>query len=961
MIAEEQVSEKLTDLLPEGQGLEQELNSLAQKWVEESLFVLLDSYKGFFKNAQTIFESNYDSIPKSFTSLGTGRIRKIAFRTLEDLEVVAQEFKEVQIAVIEQYIQVGLAHYMKGLDELVRKVPEQVQLTFSEDDLRIHEADPGRIKWNKRWKNVKKSIGISPREEVLYQVLLKAEINQVYLKNLLSYLKAIGTSSEEICDEFILKVQDNFHQIELLYDAKEGEEHLLKTGRKKISSNFASLFSLLDDFQKGYYTWLEEFHSIFQFRFNSDIRKPGLSKFVDLEGKEARLWEEEIKNYPANWNYNQHVFHNHINGSMELWKIQLHLGRVSDQIESGVKKSFLEICDKSIQKNRAMIKRVEEIIQKEEWDKLSQMGTHIEDMVFFQHEGMIEEPMASLRYVSERMPSSIELIPMENLEAFKAGKVNRIETLPIALSSIVNFVVRTFYINPIANYLQKLPDRLKRVGYQVQNSINLISLNLVDEADSDKDLYDKKRLNSVLKRSIQKLENAQKLLDEIEVETRSFLDESESKTRSELTPRELVDHAAQFDREIKDEERYEGLLWLLNVIGTWFNKQYKLLGALWTSTQDELDSVERESAAAPRENIYARLRSFVEEVSPVEALEKLIPYYYRQLFLGRPSVSRSFLPGRDREMEQARAAARRMQNKTGGAMMVLGEPLTGKTTFCEHTAEYLFEGKVYRINPPLNGSILLKDFTHAFKQAVQGSGKIEQLIESTIHGSVFILNDLERWWERSPKGFTVLDKLANLIDTYGDEYYFIINCNIHTFNLISRMGNFSERFITSIRLAPMSRENIQRILLSRHYSSSLKFIYKGQEESLLSNRKLNRLFRRYADISAGNVGYAFLMWLANMESFKQERLTIKEPKYLDMPTLYDPDWLMMMYQILIHQRLTKEQIKRIYRTKSLTEIENILERLLRAGLIRIHQNNAYTLSPYIYPYLVRQLSENKMI
>ena len=54
MIAEEQVSEKLTDLLPEGQGLEQELNSLAHKWVEESLFVLLDSYKGFFKNAQTI-------------------------------------------------------------------------------------------------------------------------------------------------------------------------------------------------------------------------------------------------------------------------------------------------------------------------------------------------------------------------------------------------------------------------------------------------------------------------------------------------------------------------------------------------------------------------------------------------------------------------------------------------------------------------------------------------------------------------------------------------------------------------------------------------------------------------------------------------------------------------------------------------------------------------------------------
>ncbi|MEM6800315.1 MAG: ATP-binding protein [Bacteroidota bacterium] len=961
MIAEEQINQQPETAVSSPSAMEGALNKIAEKWVGESLFVLLDSYKGFFKAAQTIFENNYNSIPDTYSSLGYGRTRKVAFRILEDLEIISQEFKELQISVIEQYLQLGVEKYVQELEAMVKRAPEHISMSFSEEDLRIHEDDPGKIKWNKRWKNFGKKLGIAAKEEVQYQVLLKAEINQVYLKNFLSYLKAIGTSSEEICSTFIDRMSDNLKQIELLHYPESTPRKQLKKGRKIIADNFETLNLLLEDFQKAYLKWLKEFHSIFQIRFHSDLHRPGLSKFVDLEDKEARSWESGISSYPANWCHNQHIFHNHINGSFELWKVQIHLSRVSDQIDNGVKTGFLAICDKSIQENKAYVNKLGALIEKEDWAKLSQMATGIEDMVFFQHENMIEEPMGSLRFVTERLPSSIELIPKENLEKFKSGRVDQIETLPIAMSSIVNFVVRTFYMNPIANYLQKLPDQLKRVGYEVQNSINLISLNLVDETDTDRDVFDKKRLGSVLRRSLQKLEKAQTHLDQIELDTRSFLEECEQKTRAELIPQELVDHAAQFDREIKGEERLEGLVWLLNVINNWFKKQFNILKALWTSTQDELDLVERESSTLPKENIYARLRGFVETVSPIDELEKLLPYYYRQLFLGRPSVRRAYLPGREKEMEQAADAARRMKNKVGGAILVLGDALSGKTTLCEHTAEYLFSGKVYRVNPPLNGSIQLKDFTHAFRQSIQGTGKIEQLIESTIHGSVFIFNDLELWWERSPKGFTVLNKLSQLIDAYGDEYYFIVNANIHAYNLISRMSNLSERFISSIRLTPMSRDNIRKIVLSRHYSSSLTFTLKGQDESLISNRKLNRLFRRYTDISSGNVGYAFLMWLANIQDFKQKSLQISEPKYLDMPALHDPDWLLLLYQILIHHRVNKESLKRIFRLKQLVEIEEVLTRMLRAGLIREHQGNAYTLNPFVYPYLIRQLSENKMI
>lgn len=63
MIAEEEAIQNLTEPVLGETGLEPSFNLLAKEWVEETLFVLVDSYRGLFKDAQTIFESNYQSIP----------------------------------------------------------------------------------------------------------------------------------------------------------------------------------------------------------------------------------------------------------------------------------------------------------------------------------------------------------------------------------------------------------------------------------------------------------------------------------------------------------------------------------------------------------------------------------------------------------------------------------------------------------------------------------------------------------------------------------------------------------------------------------------------------------------------------------------------------------------------------------------------------------------------------------
>jgi hypothetical protein len=423
----------------------------------------------------------------------------------------------------------------------------------------------------------------------------------------------------------------------------------------------------------------------------------------------------------------------------------------------------------------------------------------------------------------------------------------------------------------------------------------------------------------------------------------------------------VVREAESLRRHMRGEERLRGVRRLFSLLRQWLNRQRAYLSRFLGQKREDILLAEFEQTYKQNRNPYARLRDYIESASPRPEVMDHLPFYYKQLFSANPSLGSKSLANREREMALARSAVERMQEKIGGAILVLGEAFSGKTYFCESIAHHFFDKPIYRITPPAGGSTRVLDLTREFQQSLQAKGSLNQLVERAEAGSVFLLNDLELWWRRSQDGYQVLRRIHQLVDRYSTEYYFIMNCNTYAMQFLQRSSDIGSCFISTIQLSPFSADQLRDIVLTRHYSGGLEFELDDTPEKELKPSQLVHLFRRYRNISGGNVGVALHLWLSNIRTFRNEVISIQEPRDLSMAEIEKKDWLVLLSQFVLHKHLTLDQLKAIYRPLPQEKIESWLQDLLRAGLLIHFNKDILEINPYAYKEIIKQLKRRSLI
>jgi hypothetical protein len=327
----------------------------------------------------------------------------------------------------------------------------------------------------------------------------------------------------------------------------------------------------------------------------------------------------------------------------------------------------------------------------------------------------------------------------------------------------------------------------------------------------------------------------------------------------------------------------------------------------------------------------------------------LLPFYYKQLFLGKHVRSKEFLIERKIELETAKKTYQNYKNGYGGALLILGERYSGKTTLCNIIANHLFRSdNIFEVNANETGSINFDDFEKQLSYTLKQEGDYNKILASLPSDCTIIINDLELWWERSNYGFNAVEGIKKIIENYGSKIFFIVNTNQYSFQLLNKILPIENIFINSIHCQPYDAEEIKEAILLRHKSSGLKFEYDNQTEDQISNFKLANLFNTYFDISKGNIGAAIFTWLSNIKEYNSQEIVIKRPEVIKRNVLNNltKDWQIILQQIIYHKFLTKERIIRMLQINE-NEAEKSLNELRRSGLITEHQNNVYQLNPYI--------------
>lgn len=465
--------------------------------------------------------------------------------------------------------------------------------------------------------------------------------------------------------------------------------------------------------------------------------------------------------------------------------------------------------------------------------------------------------------------------------------------------------------------------------------------------------------NSILQCDKQLVGTKEELL-EIKEKFELKLDQLGQKGLDRLSLEVLVSDAQILNKTSQRKQKLSSVSGLsekiLNPLRFYAEKYRRFL----SNTRKDIVYSEFRSRNSANESTHAQLRTFVESISPdYKALENL-PFYYQQLFIGKHAPKSNLFHFRNREMELARVAVDRLDSGTGGAIMVLGDPLSGRSFFCDMLCLELEPRNIYRIEAPLSGTTNPNKLYQAIGKQLNSSSIDSKVLEDAPDGSVFLFNDLELWWERHHLGWNSLDALKKMIECYSHKHLFILNTTPYAYRLMRLKLELDQEIIASIPLSPFHPKNMEKVLRQRHTTGDLVFSLDGKGEDLISERQRLALVEDLSDITEGNVGATFHLWLGLMTACDGDTISLISPKQRELPILQNKDHLIVLAQLILHKHLGPKKLSRIL-VCSVHESNEQLQNLKRSGLIIEVIGGSFRIIPYALPFIIRQLKKFQLI
>jgi oligoribonuclease (3'-5' exoribonuclease) len=355
-----------------------------------------------------------------------------------------------------------------------------------------------------------------------------------------------------------------------------------------------------------------------------------------------------------------------------------------------------------------------------------------------------------------------------------------------------------------------------------------------------------------------------------------------------------------------------------------------------------------------------KILDLIDQVVPRPEVMKALPHYYKNLFSGRSSIGEDFWISRTIELGQFDKAIKRFQAGVKGGIMLLGERNAGKTALCRHVTMNRFdEDKVHHIFPMPGGSVSRVDFTAQLQKSTKLTVGISEMFDTLPYGSVVVIHDLELWWQRSEDGFEIIELILDLIGQFDYKCLFIINMNPFAYELINKIYQMEQHFISIIHCQPFKSEELKEMVMRRHRSSGLKFRIEKKKEENISEIALARLFNRYFDQSDGNPGTVLYQWLGNIEKASAGTIYIKQPKNIDLQPIenLDDNSMVVLVQLALHKRMPFGKLEKVLGIET-NITEEIVNSLIRTGVIEERPERVLLINPFIEPY-VRKVFKRK--
>jgi hypothetical protein len=160
-------------------------------------------------------------------------------------------------------------------------------------------------------------------------------------------------------------------------------------------------------------------------------------------------------------------------------------------------------------------------------------------------------------------------------------------------------------------------------------------------------------------------------------------------------------------------------------------------------------------------------------------------------------------------------------------------------------------------------------------------------------------------------------------------------------------------------MSPASKSELKDIILSRHKTAGAELWFKDNLVDV--NKKVDVLLNDIHLKTKGTIGVALNAWVYNIQKTEEDKLIIEKPSSLTFPNIKDPNWKILLYHILIHNRLKEGDLHKIFGSKAPTKMLDSLKEMKKAGLIYKQSQGTYVLNHHAKYYVENWLTELKIL
>jgi amino acid transporter len=854
----------------------------------------------------------------------------------------------------------GINWYIDRLEQDLLKFPLKIVIPYEKSDLTLKKNDPFRLKWfilRKRLAHpfAKKTIpGKIRYHEIADYFLRNTRLHflSAYLSKLqtdllarLSDVRAFIISVDNLLENLFEKAGEKAELIDSVMSAQEDNEI-------RINTLMSDIAILQEQFRKRL---LVEFRKNLQL-MSTDMGKVDINYRIRHKRRNKKFYEELIqKNYAFSETWHEETLL-HVNKIHMDVLLQSYKSRIKDKINELNLNISQQLDNRFTMELEGLRSRLEKYGDNPDnipdlkltISSFEESITLLKDFTSFGKE---------ILQLTETLPENIAVAADSDTKS--SG--DNVISLDVPLRKITRFYIESRFIGTTYDQLEKIAESLKNSIFITNDLLSLTRFNLENIPD---DLPDRQQIIiALIKDTCQKIlkeeENIQQIKESITELIENSLEQVFDRLSSYKIP-ETVFEYSWFIREHQGKKVKKRFFAYIDKMKLSFrNLTTRILYSRseWILLAKKIMESDRTST------VNQKILDLVEMVSPKEKVINDLPQFYKNLFSGRSSISEDFWIRREKNEEMFRTGVRRNSSGYQGGIMIIGDRDSGKTAFCRHVTEGLFKKeKVHHLFPVYKGSVSISDFESELAKVTNTRGSMQDIMEALPRGSVLIIHDLELWWERSVQGWDVIRLVIDLIKEYSRKFLFVINMNPYAFELMNKIVNLQDAFISVIPLMPFDSKEIQEVIIRRHHSSGLEFVLNKSEEEDLSEIRMASLFNKYFNYSEGNPGTALKAWLGNIVRVSEKKIYIQTPHIPDTKILtgLDHNWVVVLIQMILQKRLTLERINRImFSDEKLTG--ELISSMLRSGLIEERRENLYIVNPFIEPHLIRVFKREGML